>query len=121
VNGDISSICRGSNKFNDFENLEWLTGVTPQGMRTVVVTNYTETAEQPYPRAPGEVWTSYPDANPVRSFYPGDDRAALTPFIAFRKLGDSFKWLVCSQIPTPPPLSPHHHQNYMMTKYFQIL
>lgn len=65
-----------------------------QGMRTVVVTNYTETAAHPYPRAPGEVWTSYPDANPVRSFYPGDDRAALTPFLAFRELGDSFKWLV---------------------------
>lgn len=68
-------------------------GTSVQGIRTVVVTNYTATAVSPYPAAENELWTSYPDANPARSFYPGDDRAALAPFLAFRTLGDSFKWL----------------------------
>ncbi len=65
-----------------------------QGMRTFVVTNYTDSAQNPYPREPGESWAFYPDAKPVRSFYPGDQRAALTPFLAYRRLGDTFKWLL---------------------------
>lgn len=65
-----------------------------QGMKTFVVTNYTETPGNPYPAAKGETWRYYPDADPVRSFYPGDQRAALAPFLAFRELGDSFKWLL---------------------------
>lgn len=65
-----------------------------QGMRTLVVTNYTESPRKRYPAAKGETWGYYPDAQPVRSFYPGDQRAALAPFLAFRELGDTFKWLL---------------------------
>ena len=63
-------------------------------MRTVVVTNYTDSPQSPYPSARGESWTFYPDAKPVRSFYPGDQRAALAPFLAYKRLGDTFKWLL---------------------------
>ena len=61
-------------------------------MRTFVVTNYTEGSGNVYPAI--ETWAYYPDAEPVRSFYPGDQRAALAPFLAHRELGDSFKWLL---------------------------
>lgn len=29
----------------------------------------------------------------VRSFYAGDSRAAIVPFLAYQALGESFKWL----------------------------
>ena len=55
-----------------------------QGIRTFVVTNYTVGPGREYPTAENEVWSFYPDAQPARSFYPGDDRAALAPFLAHR-------------------------------------
>lgn len=63
-------------------------------MRTVVITDYPKSKRNRYPSAPGETWIWYPDANPIRSFYPGDQRAALAPFMAYRQLGDTFKWLL---------------------------
>ena len=65
-----------------------------QGMQTFVVTNYSEDASQSYPSSQSEMWGHYPDAEPARSFYPGDDRAALAPFLAYNALGDTFKWLL---------------------------
>ena len=64
-----------------------------QGLRTYVCTNYTETAEHRYPAIDSEHWSFYPDDKPLRSFYEGDTRAALVPFLAYRDLGDTFKWL----------------------------
>lgn len=29
----------------------------------------------------------------VRSFYKGDTRAAVVPFLAYKEVGDTFKWL----------------------------
>ena len=49
-----------------------------------MVTNYTVNPGREYPTAENEVWSFYPDAQPARSFYPGDDRAALAPFLAHR-------------------------------------
>ena len=49
-----------------------------------MVTNYTVDPGKEYPTAENEVWSFYPDAQPARSFYPGDDRAALAPFLAHR-------------------------------------
>ena len=64
-----------------------------QGLRTYVCTNYTETAKHRYPAIDSEHWGFYPDDKPLRSFYEGDTRAALVPFLAHRDLGDTFKWL----------------------------
>lgn len=36
----------------------------------------------------------YPDDVPARSFYKGDSRAALAPFLAHKVLGDSYKWML---------------------------
>ena len=63
-------------------------------MITFIVTNYTDSPQDPYPIARGESWAYYPDAKPVRSFYPGDQRAALVPFLAYKRLGNTFKWLL---------------------------
>ena len=71
---DSSGNCRACGRL-------WL----PIILRTVNVT---------YPSSAEEIWGHYPDAIPARSFYPGDDRAALTPFLAFKELGDNFKWIL---------------------------
>ena len=36
----------------------------------------------------------YPDDIPPRSFYRGDSRAALAPFLAHKEFGDTYKWLL---------------------------
>lgn len=58
-----------------------------------MATNYTETEEIKYPAIDSETWAYYPDDVRLRSFYEGDTRAALVPFLAYRDLGPSFKWL----------------------------
>ena len=55
-------------------------------------TNYTEKPGLTYPRVSGETWAYYTDDTVLRSFYEGDTRAALVPFLAYRDLGDTFKW-----------------------------
>ncbi|KAK9807756.1 hypothetical protein WJX72_008195 [[Myrmecia] bisecta] len=66
-----------------------------KGIRTFIASSHEPSAEQ---KAEGkafqEVWSSYPDDNPVRSFYAGDSRAALMPFLAHRHFGDTYKWLI---------------------------
>lgn len=64
-----------------------------QGIRTYISTNYTPSARRQYPSAPNETWAFYPDDLQLRSFYEGDTRAALVPFLAYRDLGDTFKWV----------------------------
>ena len=41
-----------------------------------------------------ETWSYYPDDSPLRSYYGGDTRAALVPYLAHQAFGDSFKWLL---------------------------
>lgn len=41
-----------------------------------------------------ETWVYYPDDTPARSFYRGDSRAALAPFLAHKELGDTYKWML---------------------------
>lgn len=41
-----------------------------------------------------ETWMYYPDDIPPRSFYRGDSRAALAPFLAHKEFGDTYKWLL---------------------------
>ena len=62
-------------------------------MRTYVSTNYTLKSGQSYPSVPSEIWGYYPDDTSLRSYYEGDTRAALVPFLAFKDLGDTFKWV----------------------------
>ena len=64
-----------------------------QGIKTYVSTNYTLKAGEEYPSVPSETWGYYPDDTVLRSYYGGDTRAALVPFLAFRDLGSTFKWL----------------------------
>ena len=56
-------------------------------------TNYTLRPGQKYPSIPSETWGYYPDDTSLRSYYEGDTRAALVPFLAYRDLGRTFKWL----------------------------
>ncbi|EIE25857.1 hypothetical protein COCSUDRAFT_46409 [Coccomyxa subellipsoidea C-169] len=63
-----------------------------QGAQTFYATNHEG------PRANdsvtfGENWGYYPDAEPLRSFFAGDPRAAIVPFLAYKDLNDTFKWL----------------------------
>lgn len=85
-------------------------------MQTYVATNY---KSESYSAASNEKWGYFPDDNPVRllclahldemgkfcaafltlflqvrSFYAGDSRAALVPFLAYQALGNTFKWLL---------------------------
>ena len=67
-----------------------------QGLQTYLATSYKEnaTADMSYSAAANETWQHYPDDSPQRSWYPGDSRAALAPFLAFQALGDKpFRWL----------------------------
>lgn len=64
-----------------------------QGIKTYVSTNYTPAAGQSYPSIPSETWGYYPDDTSLRSYYEGDTRAALVPFLAYRDLGNTFKWV----------------------------
>ena len=41
-----------------------------------------------------ETWSYYPDDLPLRSYYGGDTRAALVPYLAHEAFGDSYKWLL---------------------------
>lgn len=41
-----------------------------------------------------ETWTWYPDDFRTRSFYSGDSRAGLAPWLAYKELGDSFQWML---------------------------
>lgn len=66
-----------------------------KGIRTVIATNSTPSqADHTDSQRHGEVWTMYPDDNPLRALYPGDTRAALAPFIAHKLLGDTYKWML---------------------------
>ena len=65
-------------------------------MQTYLVTSYKEDlkAGAEYASAGNETWSFFPDDDPPRSWYPGDSRAALAPFLAFRDLRNKdFKWL----------------------------
>ena len=67
----------------------------PQGIRTVISTNSEATASiQAEAAQNNETWVYYPDDSPARSFYKGDSRAALAPFLAHRELGDTYKWML---------------------------
>ena len=66
-----------------------VTGAAPepaQGSRTLFATNATNsTASASNDSAAfNESWAFYPDADPMRSFYAGDPRAAMTPFLAYK-------------------------------------
>ena len=66
-----------------------------QGIRTVIATNSQPTTEvQAEGARNNETWVYYPDDLPARSFYRGDSRAALAPFLAHKELGDTYKWMV---------------------------
>ena len=67
----------------------------PQGIRTVISTNSQPTADvQAEGALNNETWVYYPDDTPARSFYKGDSRAALAPFLAHKELGDTYKWML---------------------------
>ena len=54
-----------------------------QGAQTFYATNH----EGPRPNDSatfGENWGYYPDAEPLRSFFAGDPRAAIVPFLAYK-------------------------------------
>lgn len=66
-----------------------------QGIRTVISTNSKPTAAiQAEAAQNNETWVYYPDDAPSRSFYKGDSRAALAPFLAHKELGDTYKWML---------------------------
>ena len=66
-----------------------------QGIRTVISTNSQPTAAVKAEGAQNnETWVYYPDDTPARSFYRGDSRAALAPFLAHKELGDTYKWML---------------------------
>lgn len=66
-----------------------------QGIRTVISTNSEPTAAiQAEAAQNNETWVFYPDDAPARSFYKGDSRAALAPFLAHKELGDTYKWML---------------------------
>ncbi|BDA47330.1 hypothetical protein COCOBI_10-1760 [Coccomyxa sp. Obi] len=63
-----------------------------QGVQTFYATNHE--GQRPNDSSLfGESWGYYPDAKPLRSFFAGDPRAAMVPFLAYKGLNDSFKWL----------------------------
>lgn len=67
-----------------------------QGLQTYLATSYEEnaTASLLYDSELNETWKYYPDDNPQRSWYPGDSRAALAPFLAFKNMRNKkFRWL----------------------------
>ncbi|KAK9807637.1 hypothetical protein WJX72_005062 [[Myrmecia] bisecta] len=66
-----------------------------QGIRTFIATNHEPAKELVQEGARfQEVWSSYPDDTPRRSYYEGDSRAALMPFLAHKHFGDTYKWLL---------------------------
>ncbi|DBA95033.1 TPA: hypothetical protein ACH3X1_002549 [Trebouxia sp. C0004] len=66
-----------------------------KGIRTVISTNSQPTAAVKAEGAQNnETWVYYPDDSPARSFYRGDSRAALAPFLAHKELGDTYKWIL---------------------------
>ena len=74
----------------------FMTGRLDQGLQTFLATSYIEnsTIGLHYSAIPNETWAYYPDDNPQRSWYPGDSRAALVPFLAFKHLEKKdFQWL----------------------------
>ena len=64
-----------------------------QGVQTFYTTNHDIARPEDF-AAHNESWGSYPDANPVRSFYAGDPRAAIAPFQAYQWVPSSFLWKV---------------------------
>ena len=69
--------------------------MVPQGIRTVISTNSQPTKDvQAEGALNNETWVYYPDDSPARSFYKGDSRAALAPFLAHKELGDTYKWML---------------------------
>lgn len=65
-------------------------------MKTYVATNHTSSsaAKERLVSKHNEHWGFYPDDSPLHTLaLKGDSRAALAPFLAFRELGDTFKWL----------------------------
>jgi hypothetical protein len=57
--------------------------LTWQGVRAFFATN-SSARGTPEGAAHGEAWGFYPDAQPLRSFYAGDARAAIVPFLAYQ-------------------------------------
>ncbi len=54
-----------------------------QGVRTFYATNHV--GQRPNDSSlVGESWGYYPDAKPPRSFFAGDPRAAMVPFLAHK-------------------------------------
>lgn len=66
-----------------------------QGIRTLIATN-SDISDDIRAEAlqHNETWIYYPDDIPPRSFYRGDSRAALAPFLAHKEFGDTYKWLL---------------------------
>lgn len=54
-----------------------------QGVVTFYATNH-EGARPNVSAAFNESWGYYPDAQPLRSFFAGDPRAAMVPFLAYQ-------------------------------------
>lgn len=55
-----------------------------QGVRAFFATNSSSVNGTLDALASSESWAFYPDASPMRSFYAGDPRAAIVPFLAYQ-------------------------------------
>lgn len=77
------------------EHLALETRLSRKDRRTYIATNYTWPLERQEAAAQhNEMWEYYPDDWPLRSRYQSDSRLALTPFLAHRRFGDTYKWLL---------------------------
>ncbi|KAK9815274.1 hypothetical protein WJX72_000949 [[Myrmecia] bisecta] len=66
-----------------------------QGIRAFIASDAELSDEQKAERrAFNETWCNYPNDEPLRSYYPGDSRAALVPFLAHRHFGETYKWML---------------------------
>lgn len=72
----------------------------PQGVRAFFATNSSSNNGTRDAPSFGESWGFYPDASPMRSFYAGDPRAAIVPFLAYQYVLPQYQ-ISCHVLTTP--------------------